>query len=99
MNLKSLKNSIKKQIDKGYRIIDLEVVNAPSYRFNVALVKNAGVHKSAWWWYYGIKSNQLASFIKKNHARLIDLESYYIGNQRYFAAVMIKNTGTRNNYW
>lgn len=92
-------SSLKSQLSKGYRIVDLEVVNAPNYRFNAALVKNSGVHKSAWWWYYGINSNQLKNFIQANKARLIDLESYYIGNTRYFAAVMIKNSGARASGW
>ena len=63
--------------------------------------KNSGSYAvPGWWWYYGLTSAQVSSYLNANTARLIDLEPYDIGggNIRY-AAVMVSNTGTAARSW
>ncbi len=48
---KRINQEVKKN---GARLIDIEVVKASPPRFNVSMVKNAGVHKKGSWWYYGL---------------------------------------------
>ncbi|MDH5299932.1 MAG: class A beta-lactamase-related serine hydrolase, partial [Gammaproteobacteria bacterium] len=91
--------TITAQVNAGYRIIDIEVVNATTPTFNVVTVANSGENTSAWWWYYGITSSQLSSYLASNNARLIDIESYFVNGTRYFAVVMIQNSGTRASSW
>lgn len=70
-------------------------------RYSVRMVKNSGAYAvSGWWWYPGLTSAQVGTFLNTNSARLIDLEPYDIGggNIRY-AAVMVSNTGTSARAW
>jgi len=92
-------STISNQVQNGYRVIDIEVKQTSPYRFNVALVKNSGVHASGWWWYYGQTASQLSTKLANNNARLIDIESYYVNGSRRFAAVMIQNAGSRASGW
>src|SRR5262245_60748017 len=77
----------------GARLTNLEVDPADSSKFTVTLVHNSGVYAvSGWWWYYGVTSSQLTSYINQNQARLIDVQKYDTPNGPRFAAVMVSNT-------
>lgn len=78
------------------RIIDLEVyqVNGQQ-RFAVALVPNTGTQAKGWWWYYNVSPDFIASKLKENNARLIDLET----SGGSYSAVMISNTGANAKGW
>ncbi|MCB1995363.1 MAG: serine hydrolase [Burkholderiaceae bacterium] len=88
---------------KGARLTDIEVQSVSNGvpTFTVRMVQNSGSYAvPGWWWYYGLTSAQVSSYLNANTARLIDLEPYDIGggNIRY-AAVMVSNTGTAARSW
>ncbi|MBI3075805.1 MAG: serine hydrolase [Deltaproteobacteria bacterium] len=42
---------------------------------------------------------QLSNYLSANKARLIDLDTYFVGGQRRYSAVMISNTGADQKAW
>jgi hypothetical protein len=86
-------------ISDEYRLIDVEVEQAEPLRFSVAFVRNAGVHAKGWWWYYGLSAEAVSTKLNNNDARIIDLESYWVGGQQRFAVIMVPNTGANAKAW
>lgn len=90
-------------INSGYRLVDLEYRGYNlfgSVTYDAVLVQNTGQYATNWWWYHGITSGQVTSFLSSNNARLIDLEPYEDpnGNLR-FACIMVDNTGANQKVW
>ena len=93
-------NRINQEVKKnGARLIDIEVVKASPPRFNVSMVKNAGVHKKVWWWCYGLTENKVNALAKEKKARILDVERYRVGGKTRFAVVLIANKGSDNRGW
>jgi len=90
-------DQVNERVNPGFRITDLEVVQASPLRFNAAFVENSGAYNKGWWWYYNADVQFLDNALSSNNPRLIDLERYEINGQEYFAAVMISNTGAENH--
>ncbi|GEM_PF-1270434 len=88
----------------GARITEIQVESLASGepRMAVRLVKNSGAYAATggWWWYLGLTTAQITSFLNANSARLIDVEPYDIGggNIRY-AVVMVSNAGSAARSW
>lgn len=82
------------------RIIDLEVyrVNGKK-RYAVALVSNTGSDAKAWWYYSDLSIGKIMDKAQAHQARIVDLDTYKVGNQRLYSAVMIKNTGEDRKGW
>jgi len=91
--------AITNKINEGYRLHDLEVESTSPLRFTAAFVKNTGVYKSGFWWWYGQSSDQIKSHISNKKARIIDMEIYYVNGQKKYAVVMVPNTGTNAKGW
>lgn len=85
-------------VNTGYRIVDLEV-NSASPTFTVAYVKNSGTYARGWWWYYGLTSTQVSSYLSTNGARLIDIEPYSTSSGIRYAVVMVKNADAAYKAW
>lgn len=83
----------------GYRIIDLEVTDSATPKFSVAYVQNTGAYARSWWWYYGLTSTQVNSYLSTNNARLIDVEPYSTASGIRYAVVMVANTGAAAKTW
>jgi hypothetical protein len=82
------------------RILDLETYFVDGQqRFAVLLVPNTGAQAKAWWWYVNTSVNNLVNQVNLHNARIIDLETYVAGGIRYYAAVMISNTGADAKAW
>ena len=82
------------QINLGYRIVDLDVVQASPMRFDAALVRNTGTYSSGWWWYTDQTLTQLGNLAVANNARLIEISAYQAAAGLRYAGVMIPNTGS-----
>ncbi len=82
------------QINLGYRIIDLDVVQASPMRFDAALVRNTGTYASGWWWYTDQTLTQLGNLAVANNARVIEISAYQAAAGLRYAGVMIPNTGS-----
>ncbi len=83
------------------RLLDLEPyeVNGQT-RFAAVLVRNTGSQAKAWWWYWGVSTTSfITSKLSQNGARLIDIDTYFIGGQRRYSAVMIRNAGADAKAW
>lgn len=88
-------SSINSLLNAGYRMVDVELnTNAAGITsFGGSFVENSGDYGKAWWWYYGVTSTQVNTFLSQNNARLIDAEPYLENGLLRFAVVMISNTG------
>ncbi len=77
------------------RLISIDAYDngAGSPRFNVVMVSNTGANARGWWWYHGVTTAQISTFLTQNNARLVDLHRYVIGGQTRYAAIMYANTG------
>ena len=82
------------QINLGYRIVDLDVVQASPMRFDAALVRNFGTYSSGWWWYTDQTLTQLGNLAVANNARVIEISAYQAAAGLRYAGVMIPNTGS-----
>ncbi|HEX5051847.1 MAG TPA: serine hydrolase [Planctomycetota bacterium] len=86
----------------GYRLVDIEYRSGSGSvtTFDAVFVQNSGAYATGWWWYYGLSSAQVSSYLASNQARLIDLEPYQdsTGTQR-FACIMVNNTGVNAKTW
>jgi hypothetical protein len=82
------------QINLGYRIVDLDVVQASPLRFDAALVRNTGTYSSGWWWYTDQTLTQLGNLAVANNARVIEISAYQAAAGLRYAGVMIPNTGS-----
>ncbi|MBZ8182705.1 serine hydrolase [Oscillatoria salina] len=82
------------------RIIDLQVyrVNGQK-RYAVVLVSNTGSDAKAWWYYTDLSFDEMMAKARDNNARLVDLETYVVGNKQLFSGVMIRNTGADRKAW
>ncbi len=82
------------------RIIDLQVyrVNGQK-RYAVVLVSNTGSDAKAWWYYTDLSLADVMARASDNQARIVDLDTYMVGNQRLYSAVMIRNTGADQKGW
>jgi Beta-lactamase enzyme family/Polyglycine hydrolase-like, structural repeat len=88
--------------ENNARLIDIEryVDGTGVERFAAIMVPNSGADAKAWWWYVGVTAADVTTYINRNEARLVDIESYMdpLGTQRY-AVVMLKNTGEDAAGW
>lgn len=83
----------------GFRVFDLDVVQSSPLRFNAVLIRNQGIHQKGWWWYYGVDPQFISQKLGEHNARLLDIESYWVGNEQRFAVVMVPNTGSDSKAW
>ena len=82
------------------RIIDLEIDFVDgAKRYTAVMVSNTGSAAKSWWYYSQLTFSQVGEKISQNGARLIDLDTYWHDNQRYYNAVMIANTGVDAMSW
>ncbi len=82
------------------RLIDLEPYEENgSTRFACVMVPNTGQNAKPWWYLYGTSGATIATTLSQNNARLVDLDSYEIGGNTYYSAVMIANTGADQRQW
>lgn len=68
-------------------------------KFAAVAVKNTGNAARSWWWYYGLSSTQINSYLTANNARPVGIRPYMSGSTRVFAVVMISNTGVDYKGW
>ncbi len=87
------------KINDGYRVFDLDVVDASPLRFNAVLIRNQGIHQKGWWWYYGVDVDFVSTKLSEHKARLIDVETYWVNGQQRLAVVMVPNTGSESKAW
>ncbi len=87
------------QLAAGFRIVDLDVVQASPLLFDAALVSNNGAYASGWWWYLDSTRSQLMSLATQNNARIVDLTAYQTANGLRYACVMVPNAGVDQLTW
>lgn len=80
---------------RNARIIDLEVniVNGQK-KFAATFVKNTGSDYKNWSWFDNATFDQMNAHADATNQRVVDVDVYMVGNERRFAGVMIKDTGT-----
>jgi len=57
---------------------------------------NTGTNNTGWWYYYGVSTSQISTFLNNNHARLVDLDRN--DDNGTYNVVMYSNPNTRW-YW
>lgn len=86
--------------EKNGRLLDIEEYNANgSTRYAVVMVSNKGDQKKEWWYYSKLTFDELQAKLRENQGRLIDWDTYTIGSNRFFSAVMISNKGSDSKNW
>jgi microsomal dipeptidase-like Zn-dependent dipeptidase len=68
-------------------------------RFAAAMIANSGVDAKAWWYYAGLRGEDITRLVQTNNARLTSLQSYESNGQTLYAVIMISNTGTDGKSW
>src|SRR5262249_28676065 len=58
-----------------------------------------GDHAKSWGWLVNVTAEQLANHLNATSSRIIDLETFKIGGERRYAAVMVSNTGADAKAW
>ena len=83
------------------RLIDLEPYDAGGgvIRYAAVMVSNTGAAARAWWYLSGVSAGQISTHITNTGARLIDLDTYFIGANKYYSAVFVANTGADAKAW
>jgi hypothetical protein len=82
------------------RIIDLErYVVSGQQRFAIVMVVNTGVAAKSWWYYNNASATFISQKLSQHGARLIDLDSYTVGDATRYSAVMIRNSGVDAKSW
>ncbi len=85
------------------RITSLKTFNDPSVggsvKFFAVLISNTGADAKGWWFYQGQSIAQLTALWQANSARIVQVNDYMKGATKYYAAVMVDNTGANNRDW
>jgi CubicO group peptidase (beta-lactamase class C family) len=87
------------RLDEGFRLVDLEVVEANPIRFAAVLVRNTGAYAKTWWWYFDRTEAEIRDLAALHDARLIRVQPYDSGAGLRFAAIMVRETGQDNTTW
>lgn len=88
-------SDLKLIIDKGFRLIDLEVAQTSPLQFSAVFVKNEGVYGKAWWWYTSLSGPEVDQKLKEHNARLLDIEVVSLKPDARFAVVLVSNEGNQ----
>jgi hypothetical protein len=81
----------------GARLTDLDSYLVGGTRYYTAvMVANTGADAKTWWWYYGLSSSQVSSYLSSNVARLTNIERTSAGT---YNVVMVRNSGTDSTAW
>lgn len=82
------------------RLIDLRQYSVGgNTTYAVVMIQNSGAFAQAWWWYYNITAAQVSSFLQKNGAYLVSLQTNT--NGATFNVIMNKypTPGGRGWWW
>lgn len=94
-------DQVKEKIQQhNARLIDLEVYyvnNSP--RYALVMVSNTGTERKSWWYYSRLTFEELQQKLAEKRGRLLDLDTYIRGSNRFFSAVMVPNTGDEAKSW
>ena len=85
---------------KDARILDLErYSDGGKTYYAMILVGNAGSSKKNWAYKLNLDGLGIISYANQNKMRPIDIEPYYVNNQKRYAAVFVQNTGNDYRKW
>jgi hypothetical protein len=85
---------------KDARIVDLErYSHAGKTYYAMILVGNGGSAKMNWSYQLNLTGLGIISYANQNKMRPIDIEPYYVNNQKRYAAVFVDNTGSNFRKW
>jgi hypothetical protein len=76
------------------RLISFSSIQGTSSYVGV-FTNNSGSNATGWWYYYGVSTAQISTFLTNNHARIVDLDHNANGT---YNVVMYANPSTRW-YW
>ncbi|MFK7972995.1 MAG: serine hydrolase [Bacteroidia bacterium] len=93
------RNQVTTLLNAGYRLTDIEVVQASPLRLSGSMVRNSGDHQKAWRWYVGLTSQQVLDTAAKYTMRAIDIEVYRVNGKKRMAVAFVKNTGDQAALW
>lgn len=92
--------TINARIAEGFRPIDIEVVSTAPYRFAVSMVRNQGDYRrGSSHWYFDKTGDEIKALLAQHSARIVDLEIYWVGGEKRYAAVMVNDTGADDKAW
>jgi X-X-X-Leu-X-X-Gly heptad repeat protein len=68
-------------------------------RFMAVLILNAGKDTKPSWYYTDLTSDQIATNLAANNARLLQISSYLSGGKTHYAVVMVAKTANDPQFW
>jgi hypothetical protein len=72
----------------GAVLTDISPTDSSGSAFNVIMEKTSGFYS---WWWYGLGAVELSDRVSQYGARIFDLQKYYVGGVKKFAAIMLNN--------
>jgi len=94
---------VKDLLGNDNRLVSIDVQQAAPLLLNVAMVRNTGVARKAWWWAPGVGPDmtgaELGGYCALHEGRIVSLDPYVINGTTYFAAVLIGNAGSDDKGW
>lgn len=82
------------------RLVDIEPYRInDTTRYAVIMVANTGSFARGWSYLSGVSASAIADHIAKTGHRIIDLDTYVVGDVRKYAMVAVTNSGTNAHAW
>ena len=85
-------NSLSLQNNARFNKLRVEDPNVPT--FSVSMVEDDNI---TWYWYYGVKAQDLSRYL--NGYRLVSIDPYFTSRGLRFAIVVVPNTGKSDRAW
>ena len=77
--------------DNNMRLLEFEVRDAGTLRFDAVLISRNFHMPKTWWWYYNVPASAINGLWKQAASRITDIDTYIHNDQRYYNIVMLSN--------
>ncbi len=77
--------------NNNMRLLEFQVRNAATPTFDAVLVSLNHHTPRTWWWYFGVTADQLPNLYNQAASRIVDIDTYLVGDQRRYSVVLLNN--------
>lgn len=77
--------------ENDMRILEFEVDDPTAPTFDAVLISRTHVTPKTWWWWYNVPADQINDLWAQHASRIVDLDSYLVGDERRYNLVMLSN--------
>lgn len=76
------------------RMLEFEVTDAATPRFDAVLISKNFQPPLTWWWYYNVPFDQIDDLANQAGSRIVDLDKYEVGGVPRYNMVMLNNSSS-----